>query len=56
MIEVVHFSNTNKETVAKRVVEYFKKLQILDSLVNNKCKQREELDDCCFVYALGQTG
>ena len=44
------------ETIDERIKEYLKRLQIFDSLVNNKNKQREELTDCCFIYALSQTG
>ncbi len=44
----------------KIIVEYLKRLQIFDSVVvatkGNKQVQRKELDDCCFVYALKQTG
>ena len=36
--------------------EYLARLQIFDSLVNDKGKQRKELDDCCFIYALKQAG
>ena len=50
------FQYLTKETVPKRVVEYLKRLQIFDSLVDGKGKQRRELNDCCFVYALEQTG
>ena len=39
-----------------RVVEYLQRLQIFNSLVDDKNKQRRELNDCCFVYALQQTG
>ena len=37
------------------VVEYLKRLQIFDKLDDDN-KRREELNDCCFVYALKQTG
>ena len=49
-----HYLTTDKVPV--KIIEYLKRLQIFDSLVNNKNKQREELNDCCFVYALKQTG
>ena len=50
--------------VPKVVVDYLARLQIFDTLmsktVNKKDKvkytQRKELNDCCFVYALQQTG
>ena len=38
------------------VVEYLKQLQIFDTLNDDNNKQRKELNDCCFVYALKQTG
>ncbi|KAK8889413.1 hypothetical protein M9Y10_034159 [Tritrichomonas musculus] len=44
------------EAIDGQVKEYLKRLQIFDSLVNDKNKQREELNDCCFIYALSQTG
>ena len=44
------------ENIDERIKEYLKRLQIFDSLVNDKNKQREELTDCCFIYALSQTG
>ena len=34
--------------------DYLKRLQIFDTLVNDKGKQRKELDECCFIYALQQ--
>ena len=37
------------------VQQYLTKLQIFNSLVNKYGKQREELNDCCFIYALMQT-
>ena len=43
------------QPVQEDLLQYLVKLQIFDTLtVNNK--QREELNDCCFVYALSQTG
>ena len=54
------FKYLTTDKVPKRVVEYLQRLQIFDSLVykdkHNKEKQREELNDCCFIYALKQTG
>ncbi len=50
------FNYIINDKVPPQVVEYLKRLQIFDSLVNKTNKQREELDDCCFVYALKQTG
>ena len=37
------------------VVKYLKRLQIFDKLDKNN-KQRKELDDFCFVYAVKQIG
>ena len=34
--------------------DYLKRLQIFDSLVDEKGKQRKELNECCFIYALQQ--
>ena len=86
------FNYIANDKVPKKVIEYLKRLQIFDSLVDEKVtvleeakeftrsyydnltgdleyetieipakitkstKQREELNDCCFVYALKQTG
>ena len=50
------FQYLTTDNVPSRVVDYLKRLQIFDSLVNDKGKQRDELNDCCFVYALKQTG
>ena len=45
-----------KESCPKEIVKYLTRLQIFDNLANNKGTQRKELDDCCFIYALQQTG
>ena len=58
------FFNYLAVNLPQRVINYLVRLQIFDSLTkplilkNNKTKyvQREELNDCCFVYALQQTG
>ncbi len=50
------FQYLTTDKVPIKVIDYLKRLQIFDSLVNNKNKQREELNDCCFIYALKQTG
>ena len=34
--------------------DYLKRLQIFDSLVDENGKQRKELNECCFIYALQQ--
>ena len=39
----------------KVLVDYLKRFQIFDSLIDDKGKQRCELNDCCFVYALMMT-
>lgn len=45
------------ENVPKIIKDYLIKLQIFETLLNEKGdKQRSELDDCCFVYALKQSG
>ena len=44
------------ENTPKVLIDYLKKLQIFDTLVDKNGKQREELNDCCFVYALKMTG
>ena len=44
-----------KNSLPKCVVDYLNKLQIFESLtLDNENKQRPELNDCCFVYALKQ--
>ena len=53
-----------KDNCPRIITDYLKRLQIFDSLVdeikskNNKKRyeQRDELNDCCFIYALKQTG
>ncbi len=51
------FSYLVKEQVPQCIKDYLIKLQIFDKLTDdrNKFKQRSELNDCCFVYALSQT-
>ena len=44
-----------KDDVPDIIKNYLSKLQIFDKLVNQYGKQRPELGDCCFVYALQQT-
>ena len=44
------------ESLPKRVIEYLAKLQIFTCLSINGKTQRKELDDCCFIYAVKQTG
>ena len=47
------------DEVPSIVQKYLTKLQIFNSLVNERTsqpQQRKELDDCCFIYALLQTG
>ena len=50
------FEYLNNSPQFKRVNEYFKRFQIFDKLSLNGKSQREELDDCCFIYAVKQTG
>ena len=45
-----------KSEVPTSIKNYLIRLQIFESLTNKNGKQREELNDCCFVYALKQTG
>ena len=45
-----------KPEVPNVIKNYLVKLQMFETLVNEKGKQREELSDCCFIYALKQTG
>ena len=56
-----HFFNwLNNSPQFQDVNEYFKRLQIFDTLtITNEQQeeiQRPELEDCCFIYALKQTG
>lgn len=45
------------DDVPSIVKEYLKRLQIFDTLLTKDgTRQRDELNDCCFVYALKQTG
>lgn len=48
------FQYLTTDKVPIKVIDYLKRLQIFDSLVNDKNKQREELNDCCFIYALNK--
>ena len=52
------FKYLTTDKVPVKVIEYLQRLQIFDSLVikdkHNKEKQRDELNDCCFIYALKQ--
>ena len=50
------FQYLTTDKVPIKIIEYLKRLQIFDSLLNDKGIQREELNDCCFIYALKQTG
>ena len=50
------FTYLVKEECPQMIKDYLTKLQIFDKLVDENGKQREELNDCCFVYALQQTG
>ena len=50
------FQYLTTDKVPVKIIEYLKRLQIFDSLLNDKGIQREELNDCCFIYALKQTG
>ncbi len=43
------------DNTPKIIIDYLKRLQIFDTLVNDKNQQRDELNDCCFIYALKQT-
>ena len=45
-----------KHNINKQIIKYLQRLQIFDKLVNEDGKQRDELNDCCFIYALKQTG
>ena len=50
------FSYLVKPECPQKVKEYLKRLQIFESLVDENGKQRKELNDCCFIYSLEQTG
>ena len=45
-----------KHNINKRIIKYLQRLQIFDKLIDEDNKQRDELNDCCFIYALKQTG
>ena len=55
-VEGSFFQYLVSREVPRPIRDYLIRLQIFDSLVNWKGHQREELYDCCFVYALQQTG
>ena len=42
--------------IPTKIIKYLKRLQIFDSLTKLNGKQKKELNDCCFVYALSMTG
>jgi len=44
------------ETLPKKLINYLERFQIFTSLSIDNKTQRSELDDCCFIYALKQTG
>ena len=44
------------DCVPDSIKNYLAKLQIFESLVDSSRHQKPELNDCCFVYALEQTG
>lgn len=46
------FNYVAKEDLPQCLLEKLKRYQIFTSLVNEKGKRREELEDCCFVHAL----
>ena len=50
------FEYLANESIPKRVIDYLAKFQIFTCLSLNGKYQREELNDCCFIYAVKQTG
>lgn len=50
------FEYLNNSPQYDRVNEYFIRLQIFDKLSIDNKTQREELNDCCLIYALKQSG
>ena len=42
-------------SISEPVMSYLQRLQIFESLNNGKV-MRKELNDCCFIYTLKQTG
>ncbi len=50
------FSYLINPRVPTPIKDYLEKLQIFDTLVDFYGHQKSELKDCCFVYALQQTG
>ena len=46
------FNYVVKEDIPQFLREQLKRYQIFSSLVDEKGNRREELEDCCFVYAL----
>ena len=44
-----------KEDVPQVILRYLRRLQVFDTLLINN-KQRPELNDCCFIWALKQAG
>ena len=50
------FEYLNNSPQFERVNEYFKRLQIFDKLSLDGKTQREELNDCCLIYALKISG
>ena len=51
------FKYLNNYTEVPAINDYFKRLQIFDTLCSPSGKtMRKELEDCCFIYALKQTG
>ena len=55
------FFKYKTQNVPQIVIDYLKRLQIFDTLTEQippmvRRTQRKELNDCCFIYALQQTG
>lgn len=50
------FPYLNNYIKDKELNEYFKRLQIFNKLTDKDNKPLDELNDCCFIYALKQTG
>ena len=50
------FEYLANESIPKKLIDYLAKFQIFTCLSTNGKYQREELNDCCFIYAVKQTG
>ena len=50
------FNYLVKSDINNQLKNYLKRLQVFDSVLNEKGEVRNEFNDCCFIYSLLQSG